>query len=43
MHTENPNGTLKNYYARRANEYEEIYKRNDPQRQKVDIPGKLTT
>ena len=34
MHTETPNETLVNYYARRASEYEEIYHRNDPQRQK---------
>ncbi len=34
MHTEDPNETLKNYYALRASEYEEIYHRNDPQRLK---------
>jgi len=35
-------GTLEDYYARRANEYEEIYHRDDPQRQKEQLEIQLS-
>ena len=34
MDSGNPGESLAHYYARRADEYEEIYFRDDPQRQK---------